>query len=207
MFNFLWGRFRLAPFLEYVMKRILLILLILSFAGATVFAATFGKTDRGGSANAYYDQIRGGYASPTADGNATSMTGYLGLWAEGEKVKFALYDANDRSLIASTAESSAGGAIGWHTLDFASEQPVYDANNYLLAMWSDSEVYFWWDTTAGVTYPSDDETYGTWPDPVGTTTGVTYSIYCTYTPTSSTTAGTRSRYSNGYRSSYRNRYN
>jgi hypothetical protein len=187
------------------MKRILFLFLVLLFA-ARGYAATFGKTDIGGSNVSTSDDIRGCQGTPASNGSATSMTAYIDGWGAGEKIKFALYNASDDSLVASTVESEVGGATGWHTLSFSPAVTVSSSTTYLLAVYADSFMSFFRDTEAGE-YPNQNNTgYPTWPDPVVTSTGYQFSVYCTYTAVS-TTAGARSRYSNGYRASYRNRYN
>jgi hypothetical protein len=188
------------------MKRALLGILILLFTARSGVAATFGTTDIGGTTSAASDEIYGCSASPTYNGSATSMTAYLAGWGSGEKIKYALYDASDDSYIATTEEGSAGGGTDWHTLNFSSSVTIYSSTTYLLAIWSDSTVTFYYAAAAGQEYPADNEAYNGWPDPLTTNTEWAFSVYCTYTPVT-TVAGTRSRYSNDYRSSYRNRYN
>jgi hypothetical protein len=106
-------------------------------------------------------------------------------------------------MLPATDERSSGGG-GWVTFTFSSTVSVNRTNTYLLAIWSDSTVTLYFDAAVGEEFPNDGETYNGWPDPVTTGTGWEFSVYCTYTETS---GGHRARYSNGYRSTYRNRYN
>jgi hypothetical protein len=186
------------------MKRALFLLLVLLLAAKTSTADTFGKTDTGSGAT-YNDDVRGCAASPTYNGTATKMTAYITGWTTGEKIKLALYDASDDSFVAATEEKSTGGS-GWISFNFSPTVTIYSAKTYLLAIYSDSDITMYSDSEVGE-YPNQNNAgYPSWPDPVTTGTGTQFSVYCTYTAVT-TVAGTRSRYSNGYRSSYRNRYN
>lgn len=148
-------------------------------------AGTFGCTTIGGSASTMgANAIRGSSGTPASNGQASRITLYTPSgWAEGEKIRCALYDASDGSFVAETGELSAA-AVGWVDFTFASPVAVSSATDYLIAFWFDTGTVITYGAVVGDAFPTDDTgTYPTWPDPVGDNTGYQYTVYATYTPT------------------------
>lgn len=147
---------------------------------------TFGYTTVGASTSGKRHDIRGSEGAPSANGTVDSISTYVASgWTSGEAQRFGIFDSSG-NFIDETAESTAGGS-GWITLNFSSPPSVTSGTTYLIGFYQDNTITYSYDSTSGLTSPSEDQGsgYPTWPDPVGTSTAFQFSVYATYS-----TAGT-----------------
>ncbi|MEM3759906.1 MAG: hypothetical protein QXZ02_02190 [Candidatus Bathyarchaeia archaeon] len=156
-----------------------------AFSGTTT---TFGNTGIGTSSRNTENAIVGSVFTLTENGEAQSITAYIGMTVSSKNMKCAIYRYNDLSLVAQTEEKTVNVATGWVTFNFINK-PILTANTqYLLVAWSysgtgNAYLYYTTGTTNQGCYRS--QTYGTnFPNPLPSPTyeARAYCIYCTYKP-------------------------
>jgi len=155
--------------------------------------ATFGDTTEHAGASIFEEDLVGiKGASPASNGTATSITAFIAISSGTPtgKVKAALYDEADDSLVAQTAEKDVtySESFTWETFTFSEGVDVYSAKSYYIVVFNDtvaSNPRLAITTTAG-SYERVNQnglTYPTFPDPiVPVVNDGSGSIYCTYTP-------------------------
>ena len=152
--------------------------------------ATFGYTTIGSTlVGSIEGIIRGSRFTISENGTATSIAAYIENTFAAKNMKAAIYKFSDLSLVAETDQNSVGVSTGWNTFTFSSPPSLTSGVEYILCVWSAvgggvAQLY----NDAGTTNQgqNDTQTYGTWPNPlVPTGVDIKYSIYCTYTPASS----------------------
>jgi PKD repeat protein len=87
----------------------------------------------------------GGYGGPnyiagqtytaTESGLAESICANLDVTLEPKRMKAALYNPTDKSLIASTLEKMVAVGTGWVTFDFSTPVPITAGNSYMIVYW------------------------------------------------------------------------
>ena len=155
--------------------------------------ATFGDTTEHASAFAFEEDLVGlKGVSPASNGTATSITAFIAISSGTPtgKVKAALYDEADDSLVAQTAEKDVtySESFTWETFTFSEGVDVYSAKSYYIVVFNDTVANnprLAVTTTAG-SYKRINHnglTYPTFSDPiVPVVNNGSGSIYCTYTP-------------------------
>ncbi|MDI6691534.1 MAG: hypothetical protein QME50_06720 [Candidatus Bathyarchaeota archaeon] len=150
--------------------------------------ATFGNTATGTARRNTENTIVGSIFTLTENGEAQSITAYIGMTVSSKKMKCAIYRYSDLSLIAQTEEKAPAVATTWVTFNFINK-PILTANTqYLLVAWSSSGggyayLYYTTGTTNKGCYRF--QPYGTnFPDPLPSPRyeARSYCIYCTYKP-------------------------
>jgi nitrogen fixation-related uncharacterized protein len=150
--------------------------------------ATFGNTETGTSRRNTENTIVGSIFTLTENGEAQSITAYIGMTVSSKNMKCAIYRHSDLSLVAQTEEKAPAVATTWVTFNFINK-PILTANTeYLLVAWSysgsgNAYLYCTTGTTGQGCYRS--QTYGAnFPDPLPSPTYETrsYCIYCIYKP-------------------------
>jgi len=138
--------------------------------GTYEFDPTFGYDGAYGYyASLYSDDVYSGKSySPGVDGTVTSMTVYCysSYWANGEKIKLALYDSSDKTFVDCTSERSDGGT-GWQ--EFSADISIESGKSYYLAAYGDSSwrigVAGLGDTITKLDDDSPGNNYPTFPSP------------------------------------------
>ena len=155
--------------------------------------ATFGDTTEHASASGFEEDLVGlKGVSPASNGTATSITAFIAIYSGTPtgKVKAALYDEADDSLVAQTAEKDVtySESFTWETFTFSEGVDVYSAKSYYIVVFNDTVANnprLAVTTTAG-SYKRINHnglTYPTFSDPiVPVVNNGSGSIYCTYTP-------------------------
>ena len=155
--------------------------------------ATFGDTTEHALASGFEEDLIGlKGASPASNGTATSITAFIAIFSGTPtgKVKAALYDEADDSLVAQTAEKDVtySESFTWETFTFSEGVDVYSAKSYYIVVFNDTVANnprLAVTTTAG-SYKRVNHnglTYPTFSDPiVPDVSDGSGSIYCTYTP-------------------------
>lgn len=150
------------------------------------YSAPFGHTEAEETFVSISDAIFGGYATCPETGQAQSITVYLNLWTAGfDTVKCAIYKASDKSFIAETEESDAGGPVGWYSFNFTDYKPPLFNEEYILVTWADGLVQGAYGASAGDKILFNHaKVYDSFPDPIVGTDSEDYvwSIYCSYIP-------------------------
>ena len=144
--------------------------------------ATFGKTDIGGStANTATTYYRVGRYTLSEDATAVSkLTAYC---SGSAAAKMCLYKDSDKSLVAITNATVLGGAA-WYDFTFSSP-PSLTAGDYILGVWSSTNVVTYYNTPAGSgSYETPTLGYDNFEDPLTPASWISrdYSYYATYTP-------------------------
>lgn len=144
---------------------------------------TFGYTTVGSSNGWMYDYaIRGTKATLSEEGDISKFTAYCASgWGVGEKAKCGLFDASGNYLSEETEELTGAKSEGWHDFNFSSAVNL-SAADYLLCIWTSSEMYFKMDfDSAEHVLDTSGQTYPTWPANVVHSFSFILSIYATYT--------------------------
>ncbi|MGQ9725831.1 MAG: hypothetical protein ACUVQL_01730 [Candidatus Bathycorpusculaceae bacterium] len=150
--------------------------------------ATFGNTATGTSRRNTENYIVGSIFTLTENGEAQSITAYIGMTVSPKNMKCAIYRYSDLSLVAQTEEKAPAVATAWVTFNFINK-PILTANTeYLLVAWS-----YWGAGSAYLYYTPGTANQGCYrsqpyeanfPDPLPPVTyeARSYCIYCTYKP-------------------------
>ncbi|MEM0007433.1 MAG: hypothetical protein QXR89_04105 [Candidatus Bathyarchaeia archaeon] len=151
---------------------------------------TFGNNAFGASTRNAENYIVGSVFTPTEDGEAQSITIYVGVTSSSKNMRCAIYLHSTLSLIAQTEEKTIPApTTGWVTFNFAAPKPVLRADTeYLLVAWAQSGSGF-----AYLYYRSGQQnqghylsrTYtGSFPNPLPNPNHENreYCIYCTFKP-------------------------
>ena len=142
---------------------------------------TFGYEVTESASTPIADRFFGRPASSNSSGTGDSITALIN-WNVTEKVKCALYDQSDDSLVAETDQRETGGGKVWATFNFTTSPTISNNKTYYLTVWSDSNVNLYYKSeTFHYIYRSLN--YGSWPDPHGCSDYDTanFCVYCTYT--------------------------
>ena len=148
----------------------------------TTSGGTIGNTNEGTSTDGIWDN--GAWINANrfrATNNLSVTTMFAKIVAMPGKYKCAIYTDNNgqpNRLLSGTAEVS-NPATGWQSFPLTSSVALTNGSYYWLAVWSDN-------ATARIYYSGNNGTlrwgrynYGSWPDPISTTGGSSFS-YCIY---------------------------
>jgi hypothetical protein len=149
---------------------------------------TFGYTTVGASWNAGLNRMFMEKAAPASNGTLTSIKVYITQTWSGNPVKCALYNHSTSALVATTEEKTSSASTGWLTFNVNGTPSVSAGTNYWVLFWGSGSAWvrFAYDS-GGAPYGSAawrDQTYGSYPDPLGTLNLQSShdSFYATYTP-------------------------
>lgn len=152
--------------------------------------ATIGYSTQGASTQTIENRIEGSlFTTGATGGQVQTISAAVSSSANNRNVKVAIYQASDKSLVASTnAQTINNGFNGWLTFTFSDPKPLLNANtNYLLVVWGDSatgNLYVYYDSGSANQGYEDQRTFGSWPNPdtnLNSNAARKYSINCTYT--------------------------
>lgn len=144
---------------------------------------TFGDSTASGGQSDPNDRIVGSPGTPSSGGTGNYITiDVVSGWSAGEKIKCALYKTSDLSLVAETEELTTGGT-GTFDFTFGSPPTIESGVEYAVLVWADNALRIVGESGgAANTYWYQVAAYGSWPDPIGSSSSSTKKkIYCTYT--------------------------
>lgn len=148
---------------------------------------TIGTTGDHAIASSSVKRIQGSYFAMPEDGLAQSMTVALKRAVAGsDRIKLAIYNFSDLSLVASTEERtlSLTTSFAWYTFNFSTRIPLTESEDYLLVAWAEYtgfNIYLAYDTVSLITRYENRVYDGSFPETLSPSSlGSVDSIYCTY---------------------------
>jgi len=150
----------------------------------------FGNDEMGNNSQDVRDRITGSVFTVYEYGTADNITAYIIASSNYPPTyhKCMIYRSNDSALIGSTENISSGTGMGgaWMIYSFLDPKPILvKGTEYVLVCWSEASCSLYYNDFSDPRGRYDNEVYddGEPPDPADfTNENRLYSIYCSYTP-------------------------